>query len=83
MDDLKWRNLRTEIFKYAERHEMDSVEIMFAIADAVAYVAANLDLHCTPTVLNDRIDALVERIRERHPQIVTEIILHRAKRASG
>lgn len=66
-----------EIFRYAERHNLDSFELTSVLADALASTAASIELYGPPESrcsLNDRIDVFVERVRERYPKIISDMI---------
>jgi len=69
------------ILQYAARHDVDSMEMAFALADALAVAAATLDLYGPPEsrcTLNERIDVFVERVRVRHPEIIADMLLSKA-----
>jgi hypothetical protein len=72
------RQLLALIFGFAAERDLESVELMLVLADAVAAVAATLDTHDVPQKLSDRLDAFVARVEERHPEIMKEMVLKRA-----
>lgn len=72
-----WQSIKTRNF--------DSEIVVLAIADLLASVAAKLDL--TPDApkcsLNDRLDCFIERVKERHPEVIAELLGMRSRRASN
>lgn len=49
-------------------------EVMLIIADIIACVAAQLDLNGQNCPLNDRLDVLIVRVRERYPEVLNDMV---------
>lgn len=72
--------LRRLILEYADRHNVDSAVLMQVCGEVVALTAATLDLH-TPRrergTLDDQLESFVAVVKQRHPQIVSELLARR------
>jgi len=56
----------------------DSEIVVLAIADLLASVAAKLEVSGSNCPLDDRLDCFIDRVRERYPEIVIELLTRRA-----
>ena len=56
----------------------DSEIVVLAIADLLASVAAKLEVSGSNCSLDDRLDCFIDRVRERYPEIVIELLTRRA-----
>lgn len=66
-----WKSIATRNF--------DSEIVVLAIADLLASLAAKLDLmpDAPKCSLSDRLDCFIDRVKERHPEVIAELLMSR------
>lgn len=71
--------LTLEIFRYAAKKDLESTELILALAETVAVVAATLDLHAKKDYeiaqsFDDRMSIFMDRVSQKYKEAVTDMI---------
>lgn len=75
------QRIRDAVFRIAKRDRVDSAEVVLALAECLALVAAYSELNRADFNLDASIDEFVQHVRLRTPQLESELVLHRGRKA--
>lgn len=67
--DREAHQLRLEVLRYCQQHNLDSAAVVAGLADVVATAAATLDARDGKYSLPDRMDSFCARVEETYNRI--------------